>query len=93
MRQKFLTHPAFSPTFYQLFDGREVTRVALTAVEIGLLATDAVFSPRSRRAFVAPTRETLDLARTYQVFRSINAGREEMRIFRTMEDAERWLEE
>lgn len=93
MRQKFLSDPGFSPDFYQLFDGREVTRVALTAAEIGHLAKDPVFSPRSRRAFVAPTRETYDLARMYQIYRGINAGSELMRTFRTMEEAEKWLEE
>lgn len=91
MRHKFMTHPAFTPDFYQLFDARDVTRIAITAVETGELAKDRVFSPQSRRAFVVPSREAHDFARMYQLFRGINAGSELIRTFRTIEEAEQWL--
>jgi hypothetical protein len=91
MRQKFLSDPNFSADFYQIVDGRDVTRVAITAAEIGALAKDTVFSPRSRRAFVAPRQDTYDFARTFQLIRGINAGSELMRVFKTMEEAEAWL--
>ncbi|MGA1984601.1 MAG: hypothetical protein ABSG84_19315 [Acidobacteriaceae bacterium] len=93
MRKKFLSDPRFSPDFYQIIDGREVTRIALTTVEIADMAKDAVFNPRSRRAMVAPTRDTFDFARTFQLFRGINAGSELIRVFKTVEEAEKWLAE
>lgn len=92
-RRRFAADPAFQPEFCQLFDGREVTRVAMTAAEAGELAKDGVFSSQSRRAFVAPGRETHDLVRMYQFFRKVNAPSEPLRVFRTMEEAERWLAE
>jgi hypothetical protein len=93
MRAKFLSDPNFSEDFYQIIDGRDVTRMAITPAEIGQMAKDKVFSPRSRRTMVAPTRDTYDFARMYQLFRGINAGSEMMRVFKTMEEAEKWLAE
>ena len=75
-RLQFTSDPNFRPDFYQLYDGREVTRMALTASEIGLLARDDIFGSRSRRAFVAPSQETYAMMRLFQTYRSINAGKE-----------------
>ena len=90
-RERFTSDPSFSPDFDQIYDGRDVTRVAITASETGILARDAVFSAKSRRAFVAPRTDTYSFARTFQLYRQINAGKENIRLFRTVEDAEAWL--
>ena len=90
-RLKFTSDPNFRPDFCQLYDGREVTRMALTASEIGVLARDDVFGARSRRAFVAPSQETYAMMRLFQTYRSINAGKEAIRMFQTVADAEAWL--
>lgn len=93
VRKKFTGDPRFEPDFYQLYDGRDVTRMALTASEIGTLAMGTVFGARSRRAFVAPLRQVYELMRMFQIYRGINAGPEQIRLFRTMEEAEAWLSE
>src|SRR6266702_1954488 len=90
-RLKFLNDPNFSPDFCQIYDAREVTRIALTASQDGELARASMFSARSRRAFVAPRSDTYGLARMYQTYRQINAGEEQIRIFRSMDAAEAWL--
>jgi len=90
-RRNFLSDPNFSLDFHQLFDGSDIGRLAITAAEIGLLARDTIFSPTSRRAFVAPRTDTYSFARTYQLYRQINAGKDQIRLFRTVEDAEAWL--
>jgi hypothetical protein len=92
-RRKFADDPRFTPSFHQIYDGREVTRIVLTVGEICVLAEETMFGPKSRRAFVAPRRDTYDLARTYKTYRELNAGKEQMRVFRTMEEAEAWLAE
>ena len=92
-RQKFMGAPGFKPDFCQLYDGREVTKLALTASEVGQLAIDTVFGPGTRRAFITPTQETYGLLRLYQIYRAVNAGKEQIRLFRTLEDAEAWLAE
>jgi hypothetical protein len=92
-RKKFLSDPDFRPDFRQLYDGREVTRMALTASEVGQLAMNPLFGPGTRRAFVTPTRETYGVMRLYQIYRAVNAGKEQIRLFRTLEEAEAWLSE
>jgi hypothetical protein len=90
-RKKFMSDPRFRPDFCQLYDGREITKLALTASEIGQLAMDTVFGPGTRRAFVTPTSETYSLMRLYQIYRAVNAGKEQIKLFRTLEEAEAWL--
>jgi hypothetical protein len=92
-RRKFADDPRFTSDFHQIYDGRDVTRIMLTTGEICVLAEETMFGPKSRRAFVAPRRDTYDLARTYKTYRELNSGKEQMRVFRTMEDAEAWLVE
>jgi hypothetical protein len=92
-RKQFMSDPRFRPDFRQLYDGREVTRMVLTASEVGQLAMNPLFGPGTRRAFVTPTHETYGVMRLYQIYRSVNAGKEQIRLFRTMEEAEAWLGE
>ena len=65
-RRKFLSDPNFSPDFDQIYDGRDVTRIAISASDTGKLAMDAVFSAKARRALVAPSRDTYDFGRMLQ---------------------------
>ncbi len=90
-RRNFTCDPNFAPDFHQIIDGTGVTRLVVTASEIGLLARDTIFSPNSRRAFVAPRSDTYGFARTFQLYRQINAGKDQIRLFRTVEEAEAWL--
>jgi hypothetical protein len=90
-RKKFMSDAGFRPDFRQLYDGREVTKLALTASEVGQLAMDTMFAPGTRRAFVTPTHETYGLMRLYQIYRAVNAGKEQILLCRTMEEAEAWL--
>ena len=90
-RRKFLSDPNFSPDFDQIYDSRDVTRLAISASETGMLAMDAVFSAKSRRAMVAPRSDTYAFGRMFKIYRGINAHKDQLRLFRTMEEAEAWL--
>jgi hypothetical protein len=90
-RKKFVSDPRFRPDFCQLYGGRQITKLALAASEIGQLAMDPVFGPGMRRAFVSPTSETYGLMRLYQIYRAVNAGKEQIKLFRKLEEAEAWL--
>jgi hypothetical protein len=90
-RRKFTADPNFQSDFYQIYDVRSVTRTTLTASQIGELARAKIFSPSSRRAVVAPGSETYGLARMIQTYRELNHGKEQIKLFRTIEDAEAWL--
>jgi hypothetical protein len=90
-RHKFTSDPNFEPTFYQIYDATQVTRLTFTAVEIGLLAKDRVFAPGARQALVAPRSDTYGFGRTFQLYRQINGGKEQIKLFRSVQDAEAWL--
>jgi len=91
-RLKFISDPDFNPDFDQIYDGRDVTRVAISASETGQLAMDPVFSPKSRRALVAPTGDTYNFGRMFQIYRGINAHKDQLKLCRTLEEAEAWLD-
>jgi hypothetical protein len=90
-RRKFTADPNFSPDFCQLYDVSAVTRTTLTASDLGELAKANIFSPASRRAVVAPGGETYGAARLFQIYRELNAGKEPIKVFRSVEEAEAWL--
>ena len=90
-RRKFTTDPNFKADFFQLYDVREVTHAPLTATEVMELAKAALFAPSSRRAFVATTAEADGILKIFQIFREVNFGKEQIRQFRSIEDAEAWL--
>jgi hypothetical protein len=92
-RRKFLGDPNFTPDFYQIYDARDVTRMAVSASETGLLAMDAVFSAKSRRALVAPHSETYSFGQMFKIYRGINAYKDQIKLFRSIEEAEAWLSE
>lgn len=90
-RRAFTNHSGFHPDFFQLIDLREVTQIGLSGEEIRKLAVIAVFSPSSRRAIVTPRDEAFGLARMFAIYREINNGREQIEVFRSIEEAEAWL--
>jgi hypothetical protein len=91
-RLKFTGHPHFMPDFFQLYDVREVTRASLTASEVIELAKAPIFAPTARRACVTTNGETYGIARMFQIYRSVNDGKEQIRLFRSIEAAEAWLD-
>jgi hypothetical protein len=91
-RNNFLKDPDFSPDFDQLYDACGVTRLIISASETGMLAMDAVFNQKSRRALVAPRSDIYDFGRMFTLYRSINSYKDQIRLFRTREQAEAWLD-
>jgi hypothetical protein len=90
-RLKFTRDPAFDPDFFQLYDLSEVKRAPITEDQVRQLATDAVFSSGSRRAFVASSAFSYGLTRMFATYREINGGREQIELFRSVAAAEEWL--
>ena len=89
-REGLLHHPAFRPTFNQLLDFREVTRVALSGEQIRELAQRTVFSAHSMRAFVASSEELYGVGRMFSIYREIE-GEAGVKIYREMNGALSWL--
>lgn len=82
--------PAFDAGFRQLADMREVTRVAVSAATVAEVARRRVFAADARRAFVVGGDAAFGVARMYATYAGLHAGGE-VRVYRDMRDAERWL--
>ena len=63
---RLLNDPNFNPEFNQLVDGSAVTLLDITIEEAKAITERQVFSPTSRRAFVATTGDTYGLMRVSQ---------------------------
>jgi hypothetical protein len=90
-RLKFTHDPAFSRDFCQLYDLREVTDVDTAPGEIRDLASYAPFSRDVRRAIVAPQDAVYGAARMFALRREAGGGQEQIRIFRSLTEANAWL--
>jgi hypothetical protein len=86
--QKLGDHPSFQSTFSEIVDLREAKDIELQADDF-LTPADEVdpFSPEAKRAFVAETSVQNHAARMHKILRSQRS----IEIFRTLEDAERWI--
>jgi hypothetical protein len=86
--QKLRDHPLFEPTFSEIADLREAEEIDLQADEFLKLADEVdPFSPQAKRAFVARTATQNHAARMHKILRA----QRNIEIFRTLEDAERWI--
>ena len=88
--ERLVKDPDFDPSFSQISDFTQVTEFSISVEEIQELARRSVFSPQSRRAFIAPTDLAYGLGRMYEMLRE-NEGEMGIRIFRTLEDALDWV--
>ncbi len=82
--------PKFKPHFRQLCDLRLLDEIDTSASALRQLARLRVFAPGVRRAFVAPADLHFGLARMLQVFCEQEGT--EVGVFRTVPEAEAWLD-
>jgi hypothetical protein len=81
-------HPQFKPDFSEIADLSEVEEMDLQADEFIRLADEIdPFSPQARRAFVVRTAIQSHAARMHKILRAQRA----FSIFRSVEEAERWI--
>lgn len=86
--QKLRTHPLFEPSFSEIADLREAVDIDLQADEFLKLADEVdPFCQEAKRAFVAKTPVQNHAARMHKILRS----QRNIEIFRTFEEAERWI--
>jgi len=81
-------HPQFKPEFSEIADLSEVEQLDLQADEFIRLADEIdPFSPHARRAFVVRTPVQSHAARMHKILRV----QRDFSIFRSVEEAERWI--
>jgi predicted component of type VI protein secretion system len=88
-RRAVATDPAFDPSFAQLGDLREVVRFDIETAILRREATETIFAPTARRALVASSDVGYGLSRVYGAHAEL--AQQSIRVFREIEDAERWL--
>jgi hypothetical protein len=81
--------PAFDPTFRQLCDLRNVTRITASVETLRYLAQSRIFHPGVRRAFVVGREVDFGLARLFQAYSETEG--QVVEVFRSMSEAEVWL--
>jgi hypothetical protein len=87
---RLMADPGFESDFRCLHDMREAKQVAIETDHLVESAMAPIFHPGARRAIVAPLDVVYGIARAYSVYNE-RAG-QLVRVFRTMEEAEVWLE-
>ena len=90
-RAQLAKDPEFDPDFDQLVDGTAVTNLEISMAEAKVFASQSVFSPRSRRAFVASNLLILGLARLMETYARMGKGREQVSVFHDRATALKWL--
>jgi hypothetical protein len=89
-RQNLQKHPDFDPSFSQLVDFSNVTKIELSREDIERLAQDTIFSLNSRRAALATCDLAYELARMFEMLRK-SKGEEGLRVFRHLDEAVDWV--
>jgi hypothetical protein len=89
-RQNLRKHPDFEPSFSQLVDLSNVTKIEFSRQDVERFAEDTIFSLDSRRAAVATCDVTYGLARMFEMLRE-SKGEGGLRIFRNLDEALDWV--
>jgi hypothetical protein len=89
-QERLLKDPEFDPTFSQLSDLTQITKVDVTPEDVRLAARKNIFSPQSRRALLVKDDLQFGLARMFEIHREL-AGEKGIRVFRNIDEALDWI--
>lgn len=92
-RKHLSSDPGFDPSFDQVMDLTAVRNVKLSNQEIRTFAAGPLFSRQSRRAIVALTPEVYGMARMFQQYRELSPDGEIVKVFQSLNEAEKWINE
>ena len=88
--ERLAKDPDFDPSFAQLLDITQVSRVELSSEEIRRAAGRSVFASNSRLAIVVSSNFVYGIARMFQIMRGMN-GDEGIHVFRERDEALAWV--
>jgi len=87
------SHPDFSDDLRQIADFTENTPQDWTTNDMRMVVGEEPFGSGARRAFVGPTDLVFGLARMYSSFAETEGQGGTIAVFRTIEEAQTWLDE
>jgi hypothetical protein len=89
-QQRLSRDPDFDPTFSQLIDLSQVSKIEMTADDVRQLAKDDTFSPHARRAILVASDKAFALAQMFATLRKAQ-GDTNIGVFRDLELALGWI--
>ena len=89
-QEKLLKDPDFDPSFSQLIDFTQVTKLELGTEEVRRLAQRSIFSCDARRAILVNSDFAFGLARRFLIFRE-SLGEKGVRVFHSLDEALYWV--
>jgi hypothetical protein len=89
-QEKLDKDPDFDPSFAQLLDVTQVTKLKLSSEDVRRVAESNTFSTNPRLAIVATSSLVYGMARMFQIFREMK-GEEKTRVFRDRDEAVAWV--
>jgi hypothetical protein len=89
-QERLSNDPEFDPSYSQLLDFTQVTKVELSSDDVRLAARKNVYLPHSRRAMVVNNDFQYGLARMFEIHREL-AGEVGIRVFRSIDEALGWV--
>jgi hypothetical protein len=89
-RENLRKNPDFDPSFSQLVDLSNVTKLEFSREDVERFAQDTIFSLNSRRAAVATGDLVYGLARMFEMLRE-SKGEGGLRVFRHLDEALEWV--
>jgi hypothetical protein len=89
-QEKLDKDPDFDPSFAQLLDVTQVTKLKLSSEDVRRVAESNTLSTNPRLAIVATSNLVYGMARMFQIFREMK-GEEKTRVFRDRDEALAWV--
>jgi hypothetical protein len=89
-QEKLDKDPDFDPSFAQLLDVTQVTKLKLSSEDVQRVAESNTLSTNPRLAIVATSSLVYGMARMFQIFREMK-GEEKTRVFRDRDEALAWV--
>jgi hypothetical protein len=89
-QEKLIKDPEYDPTFAQLLDIAQVTKLELNGDDVRTIAGSKIFASSSRLAIVASSNLLYGLARMFQIFREMK-GEQGIHVFRDRDEALAWV--
>jgi hypothetical protein len=88
-QERLAKDPDFDPSFAQLLDVTQVTKLKLSSEDVRRVAESNTLSTNPRLAIVATSSLVYGMARMFQIFREMK-GEEKTRVFRDRDEALAW---
>jgi len=90
-QEEFRNDPDFSPDYNLLIDATRATALDISSDEARTIASQGLFSPASRRAFLASSPAIFGMGRLLGVYSAMAIKQEQVQVFYDRASALEWL--